>query len=93
MGADNTYGETNFNVKVTTKKMNNSSIKQILKRAPLKTRLYVLFQFKWLDMNINPIRPLTGDEIERCTEWADKVTEEVLADIKEWEEDGRPGGL
>ena len=44
-------------------------------------------------MNINPDRPATEEEIHKAEEWAEKMVKLTIADIKEWEADGRPGAF
>jgi len=44
-------------------------------------------------MNINPDRPATEEEIHKAGEWAEKMEKLTIADIKEWEANGRPGSL
>ena len=63
------------------------------KRIPLDIRLRVNFQCEWLMMNINPDRPATEEEIHKAEEWAEKMEKLTIADIKEWEADGRSGAL
>jgi len=71
----------------------NDKIKAMRKRIPLDIRLRVNFQCEWLTMNINPDRPATEEEIQKAEEWAEKMEKLTIADIKEWEADGRPGAL
>lgn len=71
----------------------NDKIKAMRKRIPLDIRLRVNFQCEWLTMNINPDRPATNEEIIAALEWAEKMVKWTIADIKEWEADGRPGAL
>ena len=60
------------------------------KRIPLNIRLRINFQMEWLKMNINPDRSATEEEIHKAEEWAEKMEKWTIADIKEWEADGRP---
>ena len=73
--------------------MMNNKIKTMRKRIPLNIRLRINFQCEWLTMNINPDRPATEEEIHKAEEWAEKMEKLTIADIKEWEANGRPGAL
>lgn len=71
----------------------SNKIEELRRQTPLNVRLRVLFEMEWLSMNINPSRTATDEEIKKAEEWSDKMVKWIIADIKEWESDGRPGAL
>lgn len=72
------------------KKIKSDFLDEIRKRTPIESRLRVLFEMEWLTMNIVPDRQATDDEIQKAIDWSKKMTNIVMEDFNEWEEDGRP---
>ena len=71
----------------------NDRVKKMKKDIPLATRLR-LGIYSHLIINIPP--PKNLEEAKKRYElWerSEKITEQIISTVKEWEADGRPGGL
>jgi len=71
----------------------NDRVKKMKKGIPLATRLRVDI-YSNLIINIPP--PKNVEEAKKRYElWerSEKITEQIISTVKEWEADGRPGGL
>lgn len=73
-------------------------ISEITKQTPLETRLKVLNEMMFIDllteMGFREDKMWTEDENEQLSKLCDlakKLTDLQLSEIKQWEEDGRPG--
>ena len=71
----------------------NDKIKQIKKEMPLFIRLRMSI-YADLVVNLGPPKSLEGAK-GRYELWerSKKIADEIILTVKEWEADGRPGGL
>ncbi len=58
-----------------------TTISKLMRDIPLATKLKVLFEMKWLSMNINPDRHATEDEVVKACEWAKTLVNDVMKEI------------
>ena len=68
-------------------------IGKILKEMPIFTRFKVYLEMEFLTLTLEPNTCCTQQEFAEAHEWSSKVTNYLLDELKEWEAQGRPGGL
>ena len=76
--------------------MRSKTVDRLLKETPLKVRIRVANQMAFINL-LSELgyrdgywTPDEDEKLQKLCELAEKLTDEHLKDIKEWENDGKP---